>query len=166
MIECEWCDNKQQELNKFVYHTNAFSEKIVVNICNKCIDKINTIHQCESCYRYICHSRGYRINIRYGYKFDKQEYDIICVKCLQDLWFKYGMELFEHADFFEYKDLSDNGFNKIHSFFCRSEQSYNEARQIFDKLKEQNLVIINIDSSGHIEHHISLYIKPIKVDKP
>ena len=162
MTECEWCKNGQYKLNKFEYYLSPFDiEPYIVSLCDICIYELDDISQCEVCNRYISNSSGYRINVRYGYIFDKQEYELICVKCLQDLWLKYGMEKFEHADFFNYKDLQDNRFEKAHSIFCRSKKSYGLAKRLFDKLKDSNLVIVNIDSSGHIEHHISLYIKPI-----
>ena len=167
--ECEWCEyitykphDKLKELNKFEYYLSPFDiEPYIVNLCDECIRELDNISQCEVCNRHISNSSGYRINIRYGYKFGKQVYDLICVKCLQDLWFKYGMESFKHADFFNYKDLSNNGFIEHGSYFCRSTSSYSEVERVFNNLKESNLVIVNIKSSGHIEHHISLYIKPI-----
>lgn len=167
---CEWCENGQYKLNKFEYYLSPFdAEPITVNLCDECIHEVDNICQCEVCNRHIINSSGYRINIRCGYKFDGQTYDIICVKCLQDLWLKYGMESFKHADFFNYKDLQDNGFIKFKSYFCRSQNDYDLAKNRFNFLKEKgNLVIVNIDSSGHIEHHISLYVKLInkkEVDK-
>ena len=82
-----------------------------------------------------------------------------CMECLHKVWLDKGMENFKSADFFDYSDLSDNGFEIFNSYFCSSERSYRIVKEQFIELQETNYVIANIDSSGHIEHHISLYVK-------
>ena len=155
---CDWCESKSLELSEFEYYLTPFYNPIPesVNLCKNCLDNIDNIVFCDICNRHILHYNGYRINLRYNDESESFE----CVECLQKEWLEKGMENFAQADFFDYSDLSKNGFNKFNSFFCRTDKSYQDVKDKFTELQQDNLVIVNIDSSGlGFEHHISLYIK-------
>ncbi len=153
---CNWCENKSLDLTEFKYYLTPFynPEPEIVQLCQTCLDNIDDIYYCDICNRHIAYNSGYRINLRY----DNGGFE--CLDCLQKEWLKKGMENFKQADFFDYSDLSDNGFNEFDSFFCRSKQSYIDVEHKFTELQQDNYVIVNIKASGlGLEHHISLYIK-------
>ncbi|MCP4651688.1 MAG: hypothetical protein GY853_16625 [PVC group bacterium] len=160
METCDWCDDKG--IHEHEYYTSPFDvEPYSFKLCNKCNEQVERegyydVAMCGACYREISYSNGMRINMRY----DEEDCEMYCVECLQTEWLSEGMKLFKEGDFFNYSDLSEAGFNKHGSYFCRSKESYERVEEIFDELQETNLVIVNIDSSGMgLEHHISLYIK-------
>ncbi len=154
---CEWCESKSTNLTEFTYYITPFYDTTpeIVQLCETCLDNIDNIMFCDTCNRYILYNQGYRINLRYNSEIEGFE----CMECLQKEWLNKGMENFKSADFFDYRDLSDNGFENSASFFCRSESDYKIVENEFTELQQTNYVIANIDSSGHIEHHISLYVK-------
>jgi len=161
-LTCDWCFNKQNELKEYSYYTNPFNDTpYVAEICDECYNSaitegIDNNHWCEICGREIAHNTGYRINMRYNYDIEGYE----CVRCLQEKWLKEGMDSFNDADFFDYDELSENGWSEYDSYFCRSKQSYLEVERVFNELQEKYMVINNIRASGlGLEHHLSLYIK-------
>lgn len=154
---CDFCNNESLDLTEFEYYITPFNSiPESVSLCQKCLDNIDNIYYCEVCNRHISYNSGYRINLRYNKKSELFE----CVECLQKEWLEKGMENFKQADFFDYSDLSNNGFNEFDSYFCRSKQSYIDVEHKFTELQQDNYVIVNIKASGlGFEHHISLYIK-------
>jgi len=165
IYECEWCEKEfsyKDKRDNLWWHEfyNPFESlpSETIRLCENCSNETyEVVECCETCDRYIYQHNGYRINIRYDDKHD----EFVCVSCLQEKWLEKGMKSFKDADFFNYSDLTENGFNKISSHFCRNEQSYKDVEKSFNCLKEKGKkVIVNIDSSGlGLEHYISLYMR-------
>ena len=157
--KCEYCGKDESE--REIYETaiyQPFDDEPSFEgfICDYCRDDT---YWCDSCEREIYENNGYRKNIRY----DRDNEEMICVKCLQEIWFKEGMEYFKDGDFFNDSNLLEHGFNKYKSYFCRGKQSYEYVEQDFIKLQEAgNLVILSIEASGMgFEHRVSIWKKEV-----
>jgi len=124
--------------------------------CERCYDN-SGVSYCESCGRDVYNNTGYRKNVRYIEK----EKRIMCVGCLQKLWFQEGMNKFSEGDWFNDNDLQEHGFSKHGSYFCRDQVDYDRCKEQFAWLQEKfGKAIVSIERSGMgFEHHIALWYK-------
>ncbi len=159
---CDWCElARSGYLHE--YYLNPFNDNVYeFELCNNCNDKLEQdgyerVHMCEACLRYIRDDDGRRIFMRYH----EPQGGYVCVSCLQNKWLIHGMDKFSEADFFAYSELTEAGFNKHSSYFCRAKKDYEDAEIVFKALQESgNSVIVDIERSGMgLEHHIGLWYK-------
>ncbi len=161
---CDWCCNHRGlEENIHGYYQSPWDEKrYTFKLCRWCEEEylnneIEGVYQCGDCGREIAENNGMRTNMRYI----EEDCCLVCMKCLQEGWFRDGMESFKEGDFFNYKELEENGYTKHESYFCRSDESYNEVGREFDRLQgEGNKVIVDIEASGMgVEHYLEIWVK-------
>ena len=159
---CDWCESKEGGFFHEYFLSPFDSEPYEFEVCSECnehIEKcgIEGVEWCNICGRQISESSGYRRNIRY----DSESCEMMCVQCLQADWLENGMPEFKDADFFNYDELTEAGYKKHNSYFCRAKSDYDEVRKVFESLQEaDNKVIVDIEASGMgFEHYIGIWIK-------
>ena len=159
---CDWCESKEGGFFHEYFLSPFDSEPYEVEVCSDCDEHIRQngikdVFTCMWCGREISYSKGMRINVRY----DDSEEGYACVQCLQADWLINGMNEFEQADFFNYDELTEAGYKKHNSYFCRAKSDYDEARKVFESLQEAgNKVIVDIEASGMgFEHIIGIWTK-------
>ena len=162
--KCPECEKNKPEHEIYdieIYHPFNSEPSFSGQMCESCYDEYRqNIALCELCSREIYHNNGYRVNIRWNEQTEEYE----CVSCLQKHWFENGMEKFDDADWFNDSDLVKHGFNKLSSYFCRTDDDYKYTKQAFDIHKERgNKPIVVIERSGMgLEYYIAIWIKENK----
>lgn len=164
---CEYCYDKNANL-KFcneVYLSPFNNDPEIYYYCSENCqnnDYYDESFYCENCDRTIVTHNGYNSYYR------NYRDEIICLSCFEKIMFEDGLSIEDieknalQGMFFNYGELSDNGYTEYQTYFINSKYDEQKIKEILLGLKKENKkVVINYErlSICGDEGSISIWIK-------